>query len=289
MYRILSAIFLWSSQGLIIRVSGMPVQTLMFFSCLISALILGPLAWKKGRFRGLSREARFRYLPVIGVINLLNTFSFFYSYKNTTIANAVLTHYTAPIFVAFLAPVFLKERLTAKTAAAVAVATAGLWLMLDVRPLYFISLVVNGDRASGGIFAGLFSGLAYALLIIAIRTMAKDFDALVMTFVQNVTISCILLPFVRIPEGFVSSLWAFAVMGVVHSTIAPYLYAKGLKEVSAGRAAILGYLEPVCAILLGFGLLSENVGYKTLAGGLMILFSGYITIKDKGTESGNQS
>lgn len=281
MINILLAIFLWSTQGLIIRASGMPAHVLIFFSCLVSTLIMGPVLWKKGLFQGLRNDARFRYLPGIGIINLLNTFSFFYSYENTTIANAVLTHYTAPIFVAFLAPLLLKERLSAKTAAAVAVASVGLWVMLDIQPRNFIGMLLSSDRSSAGILAGLFSGLAYALLVIAIRTVAKDFDAAVMTFVQNVTIMCLLLPFVGLPEGFMSSLWAFVLMGIVHSTIAPYLYMNGLREVSAGRAAVLGYLEPVCAILLGLLFLHEAVGYKTLAGGLMILFSGYITIRDK--------
>ena len=37
---------------------------------------------------------------------MLNNLSFFYAFQNTTIANAVLTHYTAPIIVAFLAQSF---------------------------------------------------------------------------------------------------------------------------------------------------------------------------------------
>jgi drug/metabolite transporter (DMT)-like permease len=281
MYNILIAIFLWSSQGLVIRFSGMPVQTLIFFSCLISVLIIGPWIWRSGRLQQAAADRRFRYLPLIGIVNLINAFSFFYAYKNTTVANAVLTHYTAPIFVAFLAPLLLKERLTKMTAAATAVGSIGLWIMLDAQPSYFISMVLHGDKTSVGIFAGLISGLAYAMLIISIRTMASDFDAAVMTFVQNVTIIFLLLPFVVIPEEFMSSFWAFALMGVVHSTIAPYLYIKGMKEVSAGKTAILGYLEPVSAILLAMAFLNEAVSCNTLAGGMIILFSGYITMKDK--------
>ena len=75
-------------------------------------------------------------------------------------------------------------------------------------------------------------------------------------------------------------IWAFAVMGIVHSTIAPVLYFRGLREVTANRAAILGYLEPVCAIILGVFFLGEVVSYKTILGGSMILFSGYLTIKN---------
>ncbi len=199
-----------------------------------------------------------------------------------TIANAVLTHYTAPVIVAFLAPVFLRERLTARVLVSVALATVGLWIMLGVSVPDFIRLVRAGDENTGGILSGLFSGFAYAVLIITFRVLAQNFHPLVMTFFQNSMIALLLLPFVRVTGTVaVSDFWIFAAMGIVHSTIAPVLYFKGLGLVTSNRAAILGYLEPVCAIMLGVVFLGEAVTFKTVIGGIMILFSGYLTIKDK--------
>ena len=68
-------------------------------------------------------------------------------------------------------------------------------------------------------------------------------------------------------------------MGIVHSTIAPILYFKGLRYVSAGRAAVLGYLEPVIAIIFGIIFLSELPGKGSIIGGLLIIFSGYLTLR----------
>jgi drug/metabolite transporter (DMT)-like permease len=219
-------------------------------------------------------------LFVLAIVSLVNTFTFFYSYKNTTIANAVLTHYTAPIIVALLSPIFLKEKLTIKILIAVILATSGLWIMLDVSIKEFYELLIAGDRNTAGIFAGLLSGFAYALLVIIIRVIAQKVNPLVMTFFQNLTIAVILLPFMDFSVNFYSALWALLIMGIVHSTIAPVLYFRGMKDVNANRAAILGYLEPVCAILLGIIFLGEIINYKTIIGGFFIIFSGYITIKD---------
>lgn len=219
------------------------------------------------------------YLLILGPLSLANTFSFFYAYKNTTIATAVLTHYTAPVIVAFLAPVFLKERLTPKILSAVVIASAGLWIMLDFSLTQFIALIAAGDQNTKGILAGLFSGFAYAILIIVLRIFAQNFNPILLTLSQNLMIALILMPFATIPANFTSALWAFAIMGIVHSTIAPILYFRGLREVTANKAAILGYIEPVCAILLGFVFLGESVNYQTIIGGSMILLSGYITIK----------
>jgi drug/metabolite transporter (DMT)-like permease len=52
-----------------------------------------------------------------------------------------------------------------------------------------------------------------------------------------------------------------------------------MKEVTANRAAILGYLEPVCAIVIGAFFLGEEVRASTVVGGGMILFSGYLTVR----------
>ncbi|GAI06661.1 unnamed protein product, partial [marine sediment metagenome] len=46
--------------------------------------------------------------------------------KLIAIANAVLLNYTAPIFVALLAPLFLKEKLEKSTLLALAISVAGI-------------------------------------------------------------------------------------------------------------------------------------------------------------------
>ncbi|HAK89676.1 MAG: hypothetical protein A2X55_04615 [Nitrospirae bacterium GWB2_47_37] len=283
MIYILAAIFLWSSLGIVIKLSGVSVHVLMFFSGMISVLLVGSVLSKREFKSEMPKGKNIVYFLALGLVSLINTFLFFYAYKHTSIANAVLTHYTAPVIVAFLAPVFLRERLTMKILLAVAVATAGLWIMLGVSAGELFRLAVAGDRNTGGIIAGLFSGLAYAILIILIRILAKDFNPLVLTFFQNLIIAAVLAPFVfstpRLLDSLTSAWWVFAVMGVVHSTVAPVLYFRGMRDVTAGKTAILGYLEPVCAIFLGALFLSEAVNLTTVIGGAMILFSGYLTIR----------
>ena len=256
----------------------MPVHLLIFFSCIISLTLLSFFFLKSSLRENLPRGRYVLYLILTGAVSLLNSFTFFYAYQNTTIANAVLTHYTAPVVVAILAPIFLKERLTIIIFVAITLSTAGLWIMLDISLTEFLALLFAGDKNTLGIIAGLVSGIAYGILIIILRFFAQKFNPIVITFFQSASIALILLPFVEIPANFTSALWAFVLMGVVHSTIAPLLYFRGLREVTANRSAILGYLEPVCAIILGILFLSEAVTYKIVIGGILILFSGYLTI-----------
>ncbi|OGW73227.1 MAG: hypothetical protein A3J72_06765, partial [Nitrospirae bacterium RIFCSPHIGHO2_02_FULL_40_19] len=211
-----------------------------------------------------------QYPLILGAASLINTFTYYLAFKHTTIANAVLTHYTAPVIVAFLAPLFLKERVTRPIIISIAIASAGLWIMLNGFSFN------EGDAL--GITAGLVSGFAYAVVVILIRIYTQSFNPVVLAFFSNAVIAILLAPFVR--EFPVNALWSFLVMGIVHSTIAPILYFKGLRYVSAGRTAVFGYIEPVIAIIFGIIFLSELPGKGSIIGGLLIIFSGYLTLRE---------
>ena len=183
------------------------------------------------------------------------------------------------MLVAFLAYVFLREDLTWTIIGAIAVSTAGLWILLDMSPAELVLSWQNPSTDAIGIMSGLASGLAYAILILLVRVFAQGYDPVVLTFFQSLMMCLLLLPFVR--EFPVHAVWSFFVVGIVHSAIAPVLYFKGLNRVRANQAAVLGYLEPVCAILFGMVILSEFPSPESLAGGALILFSGYITIRYK--------
>ena len=267
-FYILAAIFLWSSLGVFVRLSGVEVHILILCSLIVAIFVQGLLLSRKKYRKEIPGFRMLGYPLMLGFVSLINTFTFYYAYKNTSIANAVLTHYTAPVIVAFLAPFFLREKITMKIAAVIAIASIGLWIMLDGFSLH------TGHTA--GIISGLASGVAYAFIVIFVRKYARDFHPLVLTFLINIVIAASLVPFVR--EIPLHAWRSYLFMGIVHSTIAPILYYKGLQSVTANKAAVLGYLEPVCAILFSMIFLNEIPGFNSLIGGALIIFSGYLTL-----------
>jgi drug/metabolite transporter (DMT)-like permease len=265
---ILLAIVLWSSLGIVIRLAAVPVHILTFYALVVSGVCQASYIAAKGYHREIAHLKQIRYPLLLGGISVMNMLTFYFAYQTTTIANAVLTHYTAPVLVAFLAVFFLKEKMTWPLIMAILLASAGLWIMLN-------GLSLQKGQALG-IIAGVVSGGAYALVVILGRLYAPRFRPVVLTFLVNMTGIIFLAPFVReFPRHAVSS---FLFMGIVHSTIAPVLYYRGLRDVSASRTAVLGYLEPLCAILLGMLILNEMPGMRSLYGGILIVCSGFITI-----------
>jgi len=266
---ILLAVFLWSSLGIVVRMAGVEIHLLIFYSLLVSIFAQGVMLLKKKNQAAGMDLKKLSYPFILGSFLLLNNFSFYYAFQNTTIANAVLTHYTAPIIVAFLAAVFLGEKVTVKLLFAIAAASAGLWVLLDG---------FSSDMAHGqGLAAGLVSGVAYAVVIILSRIYARHFTPLFLSFCTNICMMVMLSPFIRVLP--LHAWGSFVIMGILHYTIAPILYFKGLQTVTANRAAVLGYFEPVSAIVFSMIFLKEIPGIHSLFGGILILFSGYLTIR----------
>lgn len=276
-FYVLLALFIWSSLGVVVRLSNVPIHVLIFYSTLVSIIIQGIVLTRKEYRTSFPKGRKFLYLLILGPIVLLNNFTYFYAFHKTTIANAVLTHYIAPVLVAFLALIFLKEPLTKRIIISIGIASIGLWIMVGVEPKGFLDLLSHPDRDTVGILFGLFSGVAYAVIIIIVRVFAQSYNPVVLAFFQNLIIAIMLLPFVSSFPA--QALWSFVLLGALHSTIAPILYFRGMRELTANRTAVLGYLEPVGAIIFSMLLLNEVLTVGVMIGGLLIIFSGYLTLK----------
>jgi drug/metabolite transporter (DMT)-like permease len=266
---ILTAIFIWSSLGIIVRMADTDLTYIIFFPSLIAFVTQTIILLSTNERKKIPRAKRIPYLFLLGPVFLLNSLFFYYAFTHTTIANAVLTHYTAPVFVAVLSPILLRESIDRVIVISIIISTAGLLLMLKGFSL--------SEQHIKGITAGVLSGLTYAAIIIIGRALAQEFSPLIITVFQNLAVVALLLPFIkRIPLEIAGY---FVILGLVHSTLAPLLYIRGLKEVRASKAAILGYLEPVGAMLFAMIIFEEVPRIMSLFGGILILYSGYLTIK----------
>ncbi|MEN8263071.1 MAG: EamA family transporter [Nitrospirota bacterium] len=281
--KIIAAILIWSSLGIFIRRIELPNQCIVFYSATIAGvlqfiILVSTGTLKKAAYsKGNTRSAFFLLLAPFCFI--ANTMLFYFAFRNTTIANAVLTHYTAPVFVAVLAPILLKEKILKTAWLAIVISSIGLWFILGNNSPAAGALQGNNEHL--GIIAGALSGLAYAFLILIIRRIAPLYSSLFITFIQNGIVAIVLLPFVLNIQVTMQSLPYLIIMGVFHSTIAPWLYVQGFKSVKANEAAILGYFEPVGAIILAFFILHEVPGLTALLGGGLILLSGYLILRGR--------
>ncbi|RJQ18645.1 MAG: hypothetical protein C4560_07075 [Nitrospiraceae bacterium] len=279
--KIVIAILIWSSLGIFVRKIGLPNTVIVFYSCAIAGLLQLLLLSLTGQMKKNlcidGRRNRILLFVAFPLSSLANVLLFYFAFTHTTIANAVLSHYTAPIFVAVMAPFFLKEKNHHTTWIAIILSSIGLWLMLWMPSSG--KGMSTGSSDTQGIIAGALSGFAYALIILIIRSIASRYISLFIIFIQNSVMAVLLLPFISGTTVPMNSFLYLAAMGIIHSTIAPIIYVEGFKSTKANEAAILGYFEPVGATVLALVFLNEVPGLFALIGGALILCSGYLVLK----------
>jgi drug/metabolite transporter (DMT)-like permease len=216
----------------------------------------------------------YKLLSFLALSLLLNNFFYFAAFNRTSIAISVFTHYTAPLFVALLTPFLLAERFDRRLVFPLLIATSGLAAIL--APEWHTSI---GYADLIGAFCGIASGLAYAFTVIYAKRLTVELKPLALVFGQSLFISLFLLPFVistNIANLSLSTWVCLAVIGVTHCTLAPLLYISGLKHIKAQHAAVIGYLEPLAAVILGLFLTHESPSLSIWFGGAAILLSGAV-------------
>ncbi len=269
--QIAAAMVIWSTWGLFVRrVPLAPWALTAYVGVVAAAAAAGAWLALGGSLRALWPRAHRGLLVLMGALFVINNVCFLTAYERTTVANAVLTHYTAPVFVALLAPPLLRERLLPATPAALVLAAAGMMLLLPDLRFDF------RDRHLWGLFLGTVSGAAYGGLILLARALSPRMPALPLIVFQNAFLALCLVPTAvfREPLERAELVAAVAVLGLAHATVAPLLYLRGIRTVRAQTAAILGYLEPLAAVALGALVLGESPGAPGFLGGVLIVASG---------------
>ncbi len=270
---------IWSTWGLAVRWLPVPPWALTGYAGAVAALVAAACWLARG---GAARDLwprGYRWpLIFMGLLFLANNVCFLTAYQRTTVANAVLTHYTAPVFVAVLAPLTLRERVLPVTPISLVLAGAGMALLLPgIRFTW-------EDRHLQGLVLGTASGVAYAGLIVFARALSIRVASLPLLLTQNLVIAAVLAPgLIPLAPSVQGQTWGLLmVVGTVHALGGGLLYLAGIRRVSAQAAAILGYLEPLLAAVWGAALLGETLGGTALAGGALILAGGALVVWAEG-------
>jgi drug/metabolite transporter (DMT)-like permease len=282
--KIIFAMLIWSTWGPMIRWIDLPPVVVLFYTSLIASFLVPLVLRLRGDFPEAILSLRSWHLFAgLSIASITNNITYFFSLGHTTVSNAVFTHYTAPVFVAALAPILISERLQRVTLISLPLAVLGMIMIVAAGG----NLSLNSVHTAG-IVAGTLSGLAYAFVIIFSRRLSQ-----LMLHHKAIIINLWITAAVTAPAALTTdhhvSFRAGALLlvtGLLHSNLAPLLYFNALRKVMAQHAAILGYMEPLAAIPLAFFFLSETPTLITLFGGILILVSGYMVMHyGKGSEN----
>ena len=279
--RVAAAFAVWSTWSYAARWVALPPPVFSFYLALSGTLACAAVKAARpggpGELKRLPRHPLLVPLLLMGLALFVNNLTFYLAIERTTVANAIFTHYLAPALVAVAAPTLLKERPLKLALPAVAVALAGMWLLLP-------DLGVDGDGTHLlGIGSGLVSAVAYAAMMLLTRRYVGETDVLDLILVPNGFVALAALPWALaapLPTG--PQMAVFALLGVFHIAVMTLIYMYGLRRITAQLGAVLGYIEPLGGVLIAAAFLGEPLSALAAAGGGLILLSGGMVAWEEG-------
>lgn len=259
-----SAAFLWSTSGLFIKILKLDALQISFYRSFFAGITIYFLT---------SLHRRRFYVPVPNIISVLSSFSyagilifFVVANKLTTSANAIFLQFTAPVYLLFLEPLFLKTKFQLRNVITVVVTLFGMVLFFLGR-LEVGSIIGNLLAITAGICFAFFS-----LFNKWNKIIGKSDQSIYSVIFGNCLVVIVAGVFVFdklniSPQEFLIVLY----MGVIQIGISYIIFNVGLNYVSATESMIIGMLEAVFNPIWVFIGLGEVPSIYAIIGGVIVL------------------
>lgn len=238
----------------------------------------------------LSRFVRFPLYPGrrrdvlvllgLGVLLAVHWYSFFESIRLSTIAIALVTYATFPVFTTFIEPlVFRDEKLRPRDVVLALAALGGVALVVPEFDL-------NSDMTRGVLW-GVATGLSFAVLSVLNRRLVARQHALTITLYQFCGAALVLWPaLVGYTGGFESGdIAELVLLGVVVTAGAHSLFIHAMRHIPARTASIVAALEPVYGVIFAIAVVGEIPGMRTVLGGVVILAVAWVAGRAAGRDA----
>ena len=274
----------WAGNAVVARgvVDEIPPTSLAFWRWVLALVIILPFG-----IRGVRREwavirDHWHRILVLALFSVTAFNTLLYLAATTTTAiNIALINSTIPIMVALLAFLLLGERTRAIQGLGIAVALAGMLLVIGQGTLGRLvglsfsvgDLVMVTAVASWGVFSVLLRRLSVPVKSLTFLTMQIALGTAVLAPIY-------LVDLVFFSGGFELSrttLPPLVYVAIFPGILAYAFWNYGVLNVGPAKSAMFMYLTPVFAAVLAWVFLGEVLGWYHLAGGGLILVGLWLT------------
>lgn len=259
------AVLLFGLAGLFAKWINLPAICITFGRVLFSSIALGIyILVRKQSFRIADRRDLFNLLCA-GVILALHWWAFLESIQLSSVAVGTITFSSFPLFVTFLEPLLFHQKLKLRNVIIALIILIG---VLITVPEFSLE-----NQTFTGIFTGMISALAYAVLTLMNKRFSEKYSGTITAFYEQATAAVVLLPFylstgIR-PSG--SDLVLLLFLGVITTALAHTMFISSLRSIPAQLAGIFSSLETVYGILFALILLDEIPSVREVIGAVIIV------------------
>jgi drug/metabolite transporter (DMT)-like permease len=248
--------------------AGVGVLTVLAVRFCLAAAVLVALSAR--RLRALPRRRLAPALALGAVGYASQAALYFYALTRIDAGLVALLLYTFPALVTLGAVALGRDRLDAVRVASIAIAFAGLSLVVFVRG--------PGPLDGLGVACALGSALVYTVYILASEPLLADVEPRTLAGLVcaggALTYAVAGVASGRLSFAFEPSGWLWLAAIVLVSTVAAIaLFFAGLALVGPSRASIISTVEPLVTVALAFVVFGEALAPTQLAGGALVLAS----------------
>ncbi|MDR1487736.1 MAG: DMT family transporter, partial [Deltaproteobacteria bacterium] len=249
---------LWSTSGVLIKFVEWPALPLASARGLVAAVTMSFLLPGGFKPRNLEKDDFF-----VAVCLTVLCLCFVTGMKVAAAANVIVLQYTAPLWVAVMAPFFLRERTSGRDWMFMGIMFSGVVLFF-LDGLTFTSITGN--------VLGLTSGLFFAFQAVFLRRIKN----------RSTANALILGNFLTFVVGFAAwgSPWPSLIdviivllLGVFQMGVPYYLMTLAVPKVSSLDLVLVPMIEPILCPLWVFIFLDERPGAYALAGAVVVILS----------------
>lgn len=270
----LAALLLFGSNGIVAAGIALPSSDIVLLRTFLGALSLVTMlfATQRHSLQASSRPRETAALVVSGAALGASWIFLFRAYQTIGVGVSSLLYYCGPIIVMALSPIVFGEKLTGGKIAGFIAVACGAFLIAAQG--------LGGNLPVSGIACGIASAFCYALMVIASKG-APHIEGLENSTLQVCAAFATALALTLITQGAPSFLsasiaanidWrAVAMLGVVNTGLGCLLYFGAVAKLPVQTVAVVGYLEPLSAVVFSVVLLSEAVTPVRLMGAALII------------------
>lgn len=263
----------FAAVGACVRVlsESLPNEMVVFFRSFLGLVALLPLVWHRG-FANL-RTRNFRGHLVRAVAGVASMYCYFYAVAHLPLAEAVLLNYTTPLFVPFIALLWLRERFSPSLWAGIGIGFLGVLFLLKPGQALFAPAAL----------IGLASGVLAAFAITGVRRLTRTEPVWRIVFyfsLVSTLVAAVPLPLRwQTPDA---SLWLLLVAMGATASLGQLLLTHAYSHAPAAQVGPFSYSAVVFAALAGWALWGEVLDLYSLSGALLVCLGGILTIRYAG-------
>lgn len=270
---IIMASVMFAFMGALIKAASVSLNSgmVVFFRNAVALVIMIPALYGSSNV-GMLKTGEIRLHLVRSLTGLAAMYFYFHTLTKLPLAEAVLLSYTSPVFIPFVANIWLGEKINARLLSAMLIGFAGVVLIMKPGTGMF----------QPAAFFGLAAGAVASVSMVSIRRMAATEPPFRIVFYYTLiatVASALPLPWAwTTPDR---EIWIILFAMGIFACLGQLFVTRGYTLAPSAQIGPFTYSTVLFAAVIGFFIWGEKVDLFTLGGGILIFAAGILAAAKK--------